>query len=503
MATRKRFVVDRGGKLQVEIQSQSAAKPRASDSVTDEGRKSVLPTDEEDDLYAFRSRDVLLHFYEIDESDAYAYGRDDMQALPLLGPTLSKYQEIDTACLAALGSNQVVPLNAAPGELPVETFSYAPPASPQGLSLVKMFRQSAPYGQFHYVEGNQKTSELGSNIIRFKAPALQNKGSFQAGDNIFWPQFSTSYDPDFPSIPGQSGFKITDQPSFSAPRVDVAINGGHVNVYLKRLPRISEIVFDTHFFIPYRFWNSDEANAFLEPNIPISEKEWLVGIPTTVLQPFEGFNLPPNTNRSFHTHWNSKIAAQNDHVMPQVSETNINFNTEADDFLQNAIDDNGDGGLGYVWFPSAYNPGWTQAERDAIPTHYDDDHGFFLYNGSGRIRVTAWRYQGEFCGAFDYKDVRYYVWRYTNSGNSTFSSSQLHQYQVSNSTWQVEPNFIFTSELGGATNPTANDLHYIEDTTRDQFVHVSNVHMTADVDFIPPGPKLYVDLTASPRNYQT
>jgi hypothetical protein len=220
-----KFRVPPGGKVTIGIRDDAEAQ-----AAKERSRYIGVETQGED--YVFRKQDTILRFYEIDPSDdVYVLSLGDMDPYPALRPTLAKYQEIDVAVLDALQARIVEPLIAPDDKLPVEVFSRkhtSPVISYDlGLSQTRMFRQSAPYGQFPYLATDQKDSERGSNAIRFRGN-LNNKGSFTAGDNILWRSFDTTFDPAFPHP--DSGWKITDEPSFTAPRVDVSINGGTVKV---------------------------------------------------------------------------------------------------------------------------------------------------------------------------------------------------------------------------------------------------------------------------------
>jgi hypothetical protein len=220
--------------------------------------------------------------------------------------------------------------------------------------------------------------------------------------------------------------------------------------------------------------------------------------------PFEGYN-PFDTplTRSYYAHWNQRVI-ESGQIDPQVNATKEVFETTAEDYFQQQIDDNcAVGCLGYIWPPAVYS--WTEEQRAQIDRYYADiPHGFFLYNCGFQGFNAVWDYDGELVGGFEYRGRLYYVWRRTLGGLSTFfGQSLLHSLSIENPAWEVEPGFIFDTENTGHLNPTLSDLHRVQDTTRDDFfVFPSGLPITGPITFFFR-PKFWVDFDAKPRRYQT
>lgn len=482
----KTVKVPRGSEVRLTVRGDP---PQPEAAKAEPAKRGALDTPQDDDLYAFRKDGAQVLFYEIDPGDG-AYHATREEILLTGGLVEAKQREIDAAILAAYVGGSTQELTAKAGELPAETYRNDALA---GLSGTRLYVQSAPYGELGYTAGDQKESDRGTNLIRFKGN-LHGKGAIRAGDDMIWRSFDTSYDPDFPASPGNDGYKVTAEPSFSAPRVDLKIGGGKVRVYLKKNPRIFYVVRNQEYYAPYPFWSDMFGFVFLKPANDILP--WTVGGQFDIRDQFSSFR-PPFQMLSYTRFWQAKALALPNWAA-QVAADKAVFQTEAEDYFDRLKADNGPTGSGYIWFPLAYS--WTTAQREAVPTYYPDiPHGYYLNQGLGTVYSSVWNYEGEFVGGIEYGGRKLYVWRYTTGHASHHVSGLLlFTFEMSSPDWELEPRYVVTDEAG--TDHPPSD-HYVQDTTRDQHVFIGDP-LFADVGFFY-GAKYWVDFGTSPREYQS
>jgi hypothetical protein len=561
MPRKEDFIVKRGNRLRLTLPKGSIVIAGEGGAPgPDEDSKALQPSDVDDETFAFR-KTATVEFYQINFAEGlfdapssdvigglysasfkawylslgnteedFAASHPNWQLMTAddltsggSGPhgteaggaslTLAKTKAIDAALVAGFDADASTPLVARPGEFVGDTFGFesSPGVFTQGLNSTRLYNGRAPYGSpLTYQRSAQKENLKGTNKMRFTKPLR----AIEVGDGETWSRFKTGFDPDFPFAPGQSGFKVTKEPSFEAERVDLNYTGGKIKVYLKPLPRIFSVEAVASYFFPYPFWR-DEGPAFQDG----ATKRIFWGGQIDLFAPFENwFKNYATLARSYTNHWSARIGASGD-AATGIAAFKAESATKAEERFEWLLEHNGfgDAGEGYTWFPAVYSSMVPNTELEALtleaagdlPRYYNTiDRGYFLHNGTGGFISSRWQYEGEFLGAVKYSGETYYVWRYTQGHKNLFTSPTHSQvFNVSNVAWELEPRFIYTSETGGSFNPTESDHHKIVDTTRPDFVHIHySQGGLGDVDSDLPfyyQPKYVVDFGVKPRRFQT
>lgn len=505
----------------VRVKKRGRARGRvevvAGDDVSRKGNSIV---EGETTRYVRRGGRIIVEFYEIaDAAGAYEGSPADIALLDGDGApyvTLAKQQAIDAAVVAAWSPENSTPLNAEEDHYVGDTYALHPNTNPDtwwaGVNDTEIEQQGAPYKLAQYDWRKQNTKDLGSNRMLFKK-VPQNNNAIRVGDDFTWPRFYTGFDPDYPSELNSDGFKVTKEPSFSAPRVDLKIKGGTtVKVHLKRYPVMFGLQFAITHYFPYPYWNT-ETNFHFGSN---HRADWL-GL-SSVTVPLENWYSDKPFTKTRSLHWQGRVLSYS-YGGAGVDQAKTQADTDLEDHFTSLLEQNGWGnaGQGYTWFPSVYSGMVPNTEAEALAREaagdlprYNDSlpRGYFVHRGAGGGSTAAWKYQGEFVGGVVYGGEQYYVWRYTQGGESYASGGGIGTtVPVSNSGWELEPGNLWLSETIIVANGTESDHHKVIDTVNPMQVHVHYGQgglgdFDGDVDLFYQ-PKYITDFGARPRRYQT